>query len=140
MYNMEEIEQKLLSYRGNVAHVVPFGMKDISDKMLNEGIYFNNPTVKTLDYYSAGLCHNNSINEWANNIDSLRICTGYAIDGDVWYRHTWCLDKDNLIYECTPHARSAYYGVVLNLQESKEFISDVLYPYELEEIKSKITR
>ena len=140
MDSIEELRKKLLSLSGNVAHVVPYGMGNICEKLLKEGIYFNDPTVITLDNQKAGLCHNNSINVWADNIDELKICTGYAIDDNVWYRHTWCIDIQGVIYECTPYKRGAYYGLPLDLQESKQFISEILYPNEIEEIRSKITK
>lgn len=140
MDSIEKLEQKLLSLGGSVAHVVPYGMDNICEKLLNDGIYFSNPTVVTMDNQGAGLCHNNSINVWADNIDKLKICTGYAMDNDVWYRHTWCIDEKGVIYECTPYKRGAYYGVPLNLQESREFINETLYPNEIEEISGKITK
>ena len=140
MNDFELLNEKLLSLRGSVAHVVGFGLDDISGKLLRDGIFFDKPKVITLDWCSAGLCHNNSIYVWAENMDNLRICTGYAIDKDVWYRHTWCVDTNNVIYECTPYARGAYYGKILDLEESKEFIAQVLYPNEIEKINDKIAR
>ena len=140
MDSIEKLRQKLLSLGGSVAHVIPYGIDNICEKLLNNGIYFSNSTIVTMDDQKVGLCHNNSINVWADNMDELKICTGYAIDDNVWYRHTWCIDKQGVIYECTPYKRGAYYGVPLSLQESKEFINETLYPNEIEEIKGKITK
>lgn len=136
----DQLEKKLLSYDGNTAHVIQLGGENICKKILTNGIYVKNPEAITMNNQNYGLCHNNAINIWANNIDKYRLCTGYALDGKVWYRHSWCIDENGTIIECTPQVREAYYGVPLSLVESRKFLSEILYPNEIKEIESKFSK
>ena len=137
MNNEDMISTKLLSLGGKVAHVVKFA-GGASKRMLENGRFFVGHKIITLNDQPFGACHDNSVYVWANNINQLKICTGYAMDNNVWYRHTWCVDNEGTIYECTPRTRGAYYGVILNLQESKIFAREVLLPPELEELEGKL--
>ena len=136
----EELESKLLSLGGSVAHVNDFAGEQINSRLISDGLYFNDSNVVVVDKYGWGLCHNNAIFNWLENKDKLRICTGFAMDSDAWYRHTWCVDEDGVVYECTPGKRKFYYGLPLNEEETNLFMHEVLYPHELEQIESDISQ
>ena len=76
----------------------------------------------------AGLCHNNSIKVWIEQ-DNIKICTGYALSDDRWIRHTWIVDGDGNIHECTPVKREKYFGAILNKEEAEKFRREYDYEY-----------
>lgn len=89
--------------------------------LLSDGlfVYGENSTLKK------GLpisCHENSGNLWNKNRNKINIMTGYVLSNDgMWRQHTWCLQKaDNLIIETT-EKRIAYYGYILNKEQSENF-------------------
>ena len=132
------VKRKILELAGSVANVVQLGGEEYQRRLLQNGIYYENPQVIESTEAGWGACHNNSIYKWLENQKNLRICSGYARDGDVWYRHTWCVDKDGVIYECTAGKREHYYGLSLNEEETRAFIEAMLPPNEVENALSKI--
>ena len=76
----------------------------------------------------AGLCHNNSIKVWVEQ-ENIKICTGYALSDDRWIRHTWIIDGEGNIHECTPIKRDKYFGAILNEEEAEKFRRELDYEY-----------
>lgn len=82
---------------------------------------------KSLNYLKGARskCHLNSSLAWQANQDKIFIATGYALSKDgTWHQHSWCVQvKDNgpCIIETT-EARELYFGFVLTLDESIEFV------------------
>lgn len=70
-------------------------------------------------------CHRNSALLWEANKDVLLIATGYALSEDgMWRQHTWCImvnDERTYVVETTT-PRIAYFGFVMNLDESQTFL------------------
>lgn len=76
----------------------------------------------------AGLCHNNSIDMWLQK-DDMKICTGYSLNNNQWIRHTWTIDSNGTLHECTPIKREKYFGVILNDKEAELFRRDYDFEY-----------
>jgi hypothetical protein len=71
-------------------------------------------------------CHANSAELWLRNGGGVYICTGYALTNGTWLQHSWCRKPTTglewLLLETTPVAWSRYYGVTLDLQQSRLFV------------------
>lgn len=69
-------------------------------------------------------CHSNSANLWYYNMNTTRICTGYALSKDgMWRQHSWLVwikEDGNTIIETT-EPRLAYYGFVMNTKLCAKF-------------------
>jgi len=61
-----------LSLSGNDANIQEFGINNICEKLLNKGVYFNKSNIIVMNNQRAGLCYDNSIKVWANNIDKVK--------------------------------------------------------------------
>lgn len=71
-------------------------------------------------------CHSNSANLYEVNKEefNVKIMTGYALSDDkIWRQHSWILKDDKKIIETT-EKRIAYFGYVLNEEESDIFCED----------------
>ena len=129
----KEITKRILSAGGKVFHVV--GDEAEVDMMMEKGQLFDGETsiVEGGEYM---LCHNNSLKFYLENKE-MKLCTGYAAnetqDGDyMWVNHSWCVDKDGIIHECTPVKRDKYYGVVMDEREAERFRRGIDYEYNAE--------
>jgi hypothetical protein len=111
---------KILTFSGNI---VCMGHGEESDlkELLSDGcfMYGKNSVIKKGAPIS---CHANSAKLWNKNKKDLSIMTGYALNVDgMWRQHTWCVQKSNNLIIETTGKRVAYYGFILNEEESKIF-------------------
>ena len=135
MSYVEETKNKLLAIGGDVANINSVGGDRICERIATDGVNYEKARKLALDEYGYGACHRNAIYHYYRCMPKLRVCTGYAMDKSTWYRHTWCVDYDGNIYECTPAVRKHYYGLPLSEEETKEFMEHELYPFEIEELE-----
>ena len=121
---MYDLRDSLINMGGEVA-CMPQIDGDI-DKIMSRGQLWTGETLK-MDEGESSQCHYNSCVLWDNNEeDNLFIATGYALseDGGMWRQHSWCVQKNSngvQIIETT-EPRVLYFGFVLNLAETKEFV------------------
>ncbi len=108
------LENRLLRLAGRVAFAVDADYW--IDKVLDEGRVFSGEDI-VIEEGDAGKCHLNSINAHLKNPD-LKVCTGFSINGDRWVRHSWCVDSEGKVHECTPIKREMYYGSILDEEDT----------------------
>ena len=93
------------------------------DIVLSRGKLFDNKRM-----YNLGIdhrCHKNSANLWSGNKNILSICTGYALYDDIWYTHSWCINKKtNILIETCNVSFEKYYGYILTKKEAIQFVVD----------------
>jgi hypothetical protein len=65
-------------------------------------------------------CHDNSAALWKKKPQSYLLVTGWALNQDVWRRHTWLLDKRGRVIETTV-PQELYFGVILTDEEAQAF-------------------
>jgi hypothetical protein len=66
-----------------------------------------------------GDSHTNSAALWHGNVDRFTLVTGFALLGDVWYAHSWLLERSFLVETTSP--RSLYFGVILEGRDAVDF-------------------
>jgi hypothetical protein len=74
-------------------------------------------------------CHANSatfysnfVDDTNNSEDEIAICTGWALSNGMWVQHSWIyLLFDDIIIETT-EPRDLYYGIILNREDTNEFL------------------
>lgn len=79
-------------------------------------------------------CHGNSARLWCeaklNGDNNIHLATGYALTPDgMWRSHSWCVDTTNTetrIIETTVE-RVLYYGFVMTMAESDQFVKNNFY-------------
>lgn len=129
----KEITKRILSAGGKVVHVV--GDEAEVDMIMEKGQLFDGAT-SIVEGGEHMLCHNNSLKFYLEN-EGMRLCTGYAAneskDGDyMWVNHSWCIDKDGIIHECTPVKRDKYYGAIMDEREAERFRRGIDFQYDAE--------
>jgi hypothetical protein len=62
------------------------------------------------------VCHRNSAEVWAQDVQGYRLCYGYALADGRWIEHSWVLDEEHLIE--TTYRMEAYFGLVLTPEEA----------------------
>ena len=77
------------------------------------GLYKGEIKLKTME---ANKCHDNSSILWIMFNDYYQIVTGFCLDEGMWRRHTWVVDKNNILIETT-HQREKYFGVEVKNDE-----------------------
>ena len=129
----KEITRRILGAGGKVVHVV--GDDAEIDMMMEKGQLFDGEAavVEGGEYM---LCHNNSLKFYLEN-EGMRLCTGYAANASqdkdyMWVNHSWCVDNDGIIHECTPIKRDKYYGVIMDEREVERFRRGIDYQYDAE--------
>ena len=133
------LTNKISSFGGSISGVDSFCGEEINTRMIDEGVYFDGAKSIVNSELEAGKCHENSIMVWLKNRDKLKICTGYCRSKDLaWYRHSWCVDEDGVVYECTPIKRDCYYGLPLTYEETLVFIEAALYPDQVQKIRNEL--
>jgi hypothetical protein len=68
-------------------------------------------------------CHTSVIRIMDNREDTpLECCTGYAYSSGYWTRHSWVVNRgDMVLLEPTPATFALYYGVILDGVEFEQF-------------------
>ena len=134
MESKSALQEKLLGIGGSNV-VMP--QNEYLENILKRGELFTKDDAEVVEYDDYGLCDYNSSKYYLEN-DDIKICTGYSYNEDskVWTRHTWCIDGDKKVYECTPIVRDKYFGMVLNKEETENFISNWKFP-EIEKRRSR---
>lgn len=118
---VKELNQLLLSYGGCTTNV-QFDNETLP--ILERGKLFTNIVKHHIG--TPGQCHRNATDLWDNNSERLLLCTGYALNGDKWYCHSWLIDtKDNKLIETNPVTYEKYYGFVMTILESEDFLNDI---------------
>ena len=115
-----EVQNKVLEYGGAT---VLINNNDFIVPIKEKGKLFDPIDVVTVGGYDYD-SNFNSYDFCCNN-SNMRLCTGlsYNKDNELWSWHSWCVDENNKIYECTPIIREGYYGAVLNEMELELFSS-----------------
>ena len=126
MESKSALKEKLLGICGRNV-IMP--QNEYLEDILIRGELFKKDGAEVVEYDDYGLCDYNSSKFYVEN-DGIKICTGLAYNEDskVWIGHTWCIDGDNKVYECTPIVRDNYFGMVLNKEETENFISNWKFP------------
>jgi hypothetical protein len=65
-------------------------------------------------------CHHNCVDMWMAKPHLYRLVTGWALNQDVWRRHSWLLDNQDRVVENTV-PRERYFGVILTEQQARLF-------------------
>ena len=126
MESKSALQEKLLGICGRNV-IMP--QNEYLEDILIRGELFKKDGAEVVEYDDYGLCDYNSSKFYVEN-DGIKICTGLAYNEDskVWIGHTWCIDGDNKVYECTPLVRDNYFGMVLNKEETENFINNWKFP------------
>jgi hypothetical protein len=118
-----ELKECLLKIAGDSAKI-PVGDPDLR-KIHRYGSLLEGQVVRC-----GGIpqhCHANSAELWLRNGGGVYICTGYALAGRTWFQHSWCRTRTKsfewLLLETTPVAWTRYYGVSLDLRQSRQFVA-----------------
>lgn len=110
---------RLLSFGGSEA-CVPLS-DEHTEALLDDGLLLlgDNPV---LTFGIANNCHENSSIIWRGGQKELVLMTGYALGDDgMWRQHSWCVFKETGQVIETTCESIAYFGVVLNDEDSEEF-------------------
>ncbi len=112
------MKDKLLSIGGRN---VKFGLdtEEELNRMLNDGILYNNSKRAYTTDGEPNQCHRNSADRNSKYKD--KIVTGYALFNKTWYQHSWNINQFGYIYETTPINFKKYYGYTLTKAETIEF-------------------
>lgn len=104
------LEKRLLAHAGDVAFIMDsdYWIEKVSD----DGRFFLGDD-SVIENGDAGRCHMNSIRNHLKNKD-LKVCTGFSMNNGKWIRHSWCVDSDGKVHECTPIKRELYFGAILD--------------------------
>jgi len=126
----QQLREMMLSRAGSTVVVV--GNDKTVDLWMERGQFMSGKD-SIIEDGTPMMCHYNSLDFYLNN-PGIRICTGFAINFDglseVWVRHSWCIDQEGRIHECTPIKRDIYFGVILETEEEVEdFRIDWDYAY-----------
>lgn len=133
--NRKLLEERLLKQSGDIAFIIDFDFW--IDKVLESGRFFSGDNT-IIEGGMAGKCHLNSIETYMENSD-LKVCTGFSMNNKKWHRHTWCVDSNGIIHECTPIKREMYYGTILDEEDTRKLRSEWDFQYA-EEMKSVIVK
>lgn len=119
------LKDKLLSLGGTDVNEV---YEENLSELLQKGVLFN-PSKVVIVKMDVSKCHSNSACFWGNYTnehgkESLKIATGWVLDGEKWYQHSWLYQpKTNKIIETT-HKRKLYFGYILSTEEAERFYFD----------------
>ncbi len=116
-----DLHKGLLAFSGSHT-LIPAVEEDI-DRLLERGQLWG-ATSKMMKG-APSQCHMNSCLLWeANQEKNIFVATGYALSDDgLWRQHSWCVNvrpRSVQIIETTVK-REAYFGYVLNYQETLDF-------------------
>lgn len=115
--NLVRLRNVLLDIGGE--EVVPIYEPDTS-KLLNRGHVIDKKDIE-MNNMRDSQCHSNVGYLYEKN-DSIKIATGWALSDDgLWRQHSWGLTKSDIIE--TTEKRDIYYGMVLDNDESREFVA-----------------
>ena len=82
----QRVKKKLLQIGGRTAKnptVDPQLLRIFTEGHLHDGLRLRCPGKPQQ-------CHRYSADVWVQNHGRVRLCTGYALSGDVWLQHSWC--------------------------------------------------
>lgn len=139
MQNQESrslLEKRLLGIAGEVAFVVD--SEYWIEKVIENGRCFTGEE-SIIENGSAGRCHQNSIEKHIDNPD-LKVCTGFSMNNGRWIRHSWCVDSNGVVHECTPIKRELYYGAVLDEEDTILLRKDWDFEFAAEMKKVELRR
>jgi hypothetical protein len=119
--NFSLLKTKLLSFGGQDVKEV---YEENLQELLTRGQLFKSKIL--LVKMKQSRCHENSACFWGNytqehGTEDMKLVTGWVLDGDYWYQHSWLYQpsKDRIIE--TTHKRKLYFGYILNDNEAKKF-------------------
>lgn len=134
---IEKLKETILNRAGSTVN----GISDdtLIDMWTDRGEFMNGEN-SIIEDAPLGMCHNNSLDFYLNN-ENIRICTGFAINlkHGVWVRHSWCIDKEGIVHECTPLKRDIYFGTILDEKEAEQFRREFDYEYAEQVSRKTIT-
>lgn len=114
---VEQLKQILLRYGGWAAGIDP-NDPDLTS-IIERGAIISGRGSKIMKGKPVN-CHGNAASLWRNGVGS--ICTGYALSRDgLWRQHSWAITANQQIIETTVK-RVAYFGFVLDDEESEDFV------------------
>lgn len=88
------------------------------EQIISKGFIFDKKIKHCLGV--AGECHLNSTYLWNNNKDIYQLCTGFALFDNVWYCHSWLIDKrDDTIIETNPTKYQMYFGYMMSDEDAE---------------------
>ena len=121
MAELLKLRRLLLSFGGGEVKL-PNYEEDLKKIMARGQFWYGDRVV--LMPGERGQCHRNTCRLWEKNKDKVLIATGYALSEDgVWRQHSWGIQvrpRRNRVVETTAK-RIAYFGFVMNQEESEEF-------------------
>jgi len=116
----DELKTKLLSIGGNS---IKETYEEDLYKLLNRGKLFQPDDIECLGMEQSR-CHQNSAHIW-KKADHLNIVSGWALNKNIWYQHTWLYrPESNEIIETVGNPYEEYFGFILNKEESIKFYWD----------------
>ena len=96
---------------------------------INNGDFFDTTNAKVMSMPKQN-GYSNSEFLYRNQKGKYNIIIGYAFNIDEWVSHAWVVDKNNILYETTPHLRDEYFGIpIMTKRDFKKFLKS----YMLEE-------
>jgi hypothetical protein len=111
---------KILSFAGNIVCMGHGEEPDLEILLSNGYFMYGKNSIKAKGTPIS--CHENSAVLWHKKQKELYIMTGYALSKDgMWRQHTWCVQKSNNLILETTEKRVAYYGFLLNQEQSEWF-------------------
>lgn len=118
------LRDRLLAFAGDQA-CLPANEPDLAILQTRGQFWPGEPV--TMKRMRAIRCHENASMLWCKQADRYLIATGYALSDDgMWRQHSWIVEPDTsgkkppMIIETTER-RVAYFGAVLNYEESVKF-------------------
>lgn len=130
------LERRLLNQSGDVAFVADSDYW--IEKIHDEGRFFTGDD-SVIEDGDAGRCHENSINNHMKNPE-LKVCTGFSMNNGRWIRHSWCVDSEGRVHECTPIKRELYYGTILDEENTILLRRDWDFAYDAECRKAELRK
>ena len=105
---LKRIERKLKRLGGSR---VILGPEILISLMLERGKLME-PKRLVYKHGQPSRCHWNAVKLYLENPDTYKLVIGYALSGDVWRSHSWCLRGADLIETTTKMER--YWGIVMD--------------------------
>lgn len=114
----EQLKRILLHYGGEAVDYSLANDPDLT-KIIKRGTMTSGSAARIITGKPVN-CHGNAATLWLDGVG--RICTGYALSRDgLWRQHSWGLLPNQQIIETTVQ-RDAYFGFVLDDEESRDFV------------------
>jgi len=121
-FKVEDLSQKLLQIEGDYV-CIPFREAPICMVINMDGKLHNPQNIIFAPRVTLNDCHNKSVRYWKRFPKKYHFVTGFAYDNKhkMWIRHSWLLEKNNIIVETTPFKREKYFGFISDKESAKLF-------------------